>query len=30
MSVSDKLKDNLIYKLLVINTLQERYNWNEL
>ncbi len=30
MSVSDKLKDNLIYKLLVINTLQERYNLNEM
>ena len=30
MSVSDNLKDNIIYKLIVVDTLNGRYNWNEM
>ena len=30
MSVSDNLKDIIIYKLIVVDTLKGRYNWNEM
>ena len=30
MSVSDILKNNLIYKLIVVDTLREQYNWNKM
>ena len=29
MSESDDLKDNIIYKLIVLDVLKEKYNWNE-
>lgn len=29
MSESDDLKNNVIYKLIVVDTLKEEYNWNE-
>ena len=29
MSESDDLKNNIIYKLIVVDTLKEQYNWNE-
>ena len=30
MSESDELKDNIIYKLIVLDILKEKYNWNEM
>ena len=30
MSESEELKDNIIYKLLVLDVLKEKYNWNEM
>lgn len=30
MSETEELKDNIIYKLLVLDVLKEKYNWNEL
>ena len=30
MSQTEELKDNIIYKLLVLDVLKEKYNWNEL
>ena len=30
MSESDDLKDNIIYKLIVLDVLKEKYNWNEM
>lgn len=29
MSESEDLKNNLIYKLIVLDNLKEQYNWNE-
>jgi hypothetical protein len=29
MSEIDDLKDNIIYKLIVLDVLKEKYNWNE-
>lgn len=29
MSELDDLKNNIIYKLIIINDLKEKYNWNE-
>ena len=29
MSEPDDLKNNVIYKLIVVDTLKEEYNWNE-
>ena len=26
----DKLKDNIIYKLIILDVLKEKYNWNEM
>ena len=30
MSETEELKDNIIYKLLVLDVLKEKYNWNEM
>ena len=30
MSQTEELKDNIIYKLLVLDVLKEKYNWNEM
>jgi hypothetical protein len=30
MSETEELKDNIIYKLIVLDVLKEKYNWNEL
>ena len=30
MLESDDLKDNIIYKLIVLDVLKEKYNWNEM
>lgn len=30
MSEIDDLKDNIIYKLIVLDVLKEKYNWNEM
>ena len=30
MSEFDKLKDNIIYKLIVLDVLKEKYNWKEM
>lgn len=29
MSESDDLKDNIIYKLIILNDLKDTYNWKE-
>ena len=28
--LSNNLKDNIIYKLIIENNLKEKYNWNEM
>ena len=30
MTEIQELKDNIIYKLLVLDVLKEKYNWNEM
>ena len=30
MSETEELKDNIIYKLIVLDVLKEKYNWNEM
>ena len=30
MSESENLKDNIIYKLIVLDNLKEKYNWREM
>jgi hypothetical protein len=30
MSESEELKNNLIYKLIVLDTFKEEYNWKEM
>jgi hypothetical protein len=30
MSEKEEIKDNIIYKLIVLDVLKEKYNWNEL
>ena len=30
MSESENLKDNIIYKLIVLDVLKEKYKWNEM
>jgi hypothetical protein len=29
MSVSDEVKNNFVYKLIVLDTVREKYNWKE-
>ena len=29
MSVSDEAKNNLVYKLIVLDTVRDKYNWKE-
>ena len=29
MSVSDKVKNNIVYKLIVLDTVRDKYNWKE-
>lgn len=30
MSKIDELKDNIVYKLIVLDVLKEKYNWSEM
>ena len=30
MSEIDELKDNVVYKLIVLDVLKEKYNWSEM
>ncbi len=30
MSEIDELKDNIVYKLIVLDVLKEKYNWSEM
>jgi hypothetical protein len=30
MSAQEKLEENIIYKLLVIDIIKEKYNWDEM
>jgi hypothetical protein len=29
MSVSDEVKNNFVYKLIVLDTVRDKYNWKE-
>jgi hypothetical protein len=29
MSVSDEVKNNFVYKLVVLDTVRDKYNWKE-
>ena len=29
MSVSDEVKNNIVYKLIVLDTVRDKYNWKE-
>ena len=29
MSVSDEMKNNFVYKLIVLDTVRDKYNWKE-
>jgi hypothetical protein len=30
MSVSDEMKNNFVYKLIVLDTVRDKYNWKEM
>jgi hypothetical protein len=29
MSISDEVKNNFVYKLIVLDTVRDKYNWKE-